>query len=187
MVRKTQYLTVPNMDYHLHKSPHGSDTSLVATPRTQTPIFQQLYTTMTNWEKLVGPNALEFNKFKSLRNLHKKKKHFIKDAVDFSDVSSIDFSPKSKSKSFKIYTKRKAPRAPFKKSLSLGSVDKSTTSSSDEAYDNIVLPKSLSMNVVSSRPVSCPPGIIQLLHKLIFFFLSTKVFLTLSWLDQLEN
>lgn len=139
------------MDF-LHRS-HGSDTSL-APSRSQTPLLQQLYVTVTNWERVVASNALEFNKIKSLRKLRKSKKASSFNG-DYSDVSSVDFSPKF-SKSMKVINKRIAPKVPLSKSQSLGSVDKSS-SSSDEDYDTII-PKSLSMNLVASRPVSCPPG-----------------------------
>ncbi|XP_037819008.1 oxysterol-binding protein-related protein 8 isoform X2 [Lucilia sericata] len=150
VIRKSQYLTVPDMDY-LHKSPHGSEVSIVSS-RTQTPLLQQLYLSMTNWERLVGSNALEFNK--KLRKLHKSKKNT---GGDYSDASSVDFSPKL-STSLKMNKKRKTFKAPLIKSQSLGSVH-TTTSSSDEEYEPIMLQKSLSMNVVTSRSISCPPDL----------------------------
>lgn len=162
MKRKSQYLTVPDMMDYINKTPHGSDVSISS--RTQTPLLQQLYISMTNWERLVGQNALEFNKIKKLRKLHKRSS---KEAGDYSDVSSIDFSPNF-SKSLKLNKKRKlTTKGPLTKSLSLGSVN-NTSSSSDDDYEPMMLSKSLSMNVVSSRPVSCPPG--TTVSPIYFFF-----------------
>lgn len=144
------------MEY-INKSPHDYSDVSTEISRNQTPILQQLYLSMTNWERLVGPNAFELNKIKKFRKQHKAKKSFSKDAGDYSDVSSLDLSPKL-SKSLKFNKKRKTTKALLMKSLSLGTVHNNTSSSSDEDYEPIMLSKSLSIMGVSSRPVSCPPG-----------------------------
>lgn len=154
MVRKTKYLTVPDSDYQ-HKSPYGSDISS-ETSRSQTPLLQQLYMSMTHWERIVGSNALDLN-----RKIKRKIHHKSKKPYNYSDVSSAEVSPKL-SKSLKTYQKRKAPKLRLNKSLSLGSVNATSSSSDDdddEDYDTLMLQKSLSLNVIpSSRSVSCPPG-----------------------------
>ncbi|XP_037949882.1 oxysterol-binding protein-related protein 8 isoform X2 [Teleopsis dalmanni] len=129
---------VPSMDSanRSNNSPYRN-----ISPRTQTPIFQQLYLTMC--------------KYADLSRTHKYKNE-PKDSIgDLSESSSVDFSPYlldplPTHESFKIRNRR------FSKSLSLDTL-RNGISSSDE--DDIHFSQSLKKNIIScsSRPVSAPP------------------------------
>ncbi|XP_075148466.1 oxysterol-binding protein-related protein 8 isoform X2 [Haematobia irritans] len=154
MLRKTQYLTVPNIG----DEGGSSDTSTNYPSRSQTPLLQQLYITMTNWERMVAENANQLKKSTHLPTFRKKSKSPAMDHFDFSEVSSVDFSPKkTPHESLKIVKKRKHH---LSRSSSLRSIRKSsssTSSTSDEEYNRMMgLIPSI---IIDSRSVSAPPDL----------------------------
>ncbi|XP_054725968.1 oxysterol-binding protein-related protein 8 isoform X2 [Anastrepha obliqua] len=145
--RYSQYLMVPE----LNKSHGSSDASLAS--RAQTPIFQQLYTTMTNWERIVT-NSAE----KNLRKLRKaghlgKRQSFdeMSSMGDLSDVSSIDFpSMLETHQSLKLKIRR---HNQFQKSTSLGPMSHETSSSGDSVEEPIEgIERSGAMRALSAPP-----------------------------------
>ncbi|XP_058984641.1 oxysterol-binding protein-related protein 8 isoform X4 [Musca domestica] len=143
-----QYLTVPTTT----DDGGSTDTSIYHPSRSQTPLLQQLYLTMTHWERVVAANAHQLKKAKHLPKLRRSKNN-----IDFSDVSSVENSPrKTPHDSLKFLKKR---RGTLLKSSSLRSIRKSTSSSSDEEdLKTIISTRQLSSNG-SSRPVSAPPDL----------------------------
>lgn len=94
--------------------------------RSQTPLFQQLYLTMSNWERVVA-NKPELQKIKKFRRIRKA---FHKDDIlqgDFSDMSSVDYSPKKNTTQMR--------RRNFTKSLSINSLLETGTSDDDDDDD----------------------------------------------------
>lgn len=153
--RKSQYLTVN----YAGEDTGSTDTSIYHPSRSQTPLLQQLYLTMTHWERVVASNANQFKKNTHLTKLRKSKQHHI----DFSDASSVDFSPKkTPHESLKFLKKRKSS---LLKSSSLRSVNKSSSSpssspSDDDNYETIMSPRDPNA-MATFRPVSAPPVILQ--------------------------
>lgn len=157
MQRTSQYLAVPD---GMDKSVCSSDTSVYNPSRSQTPLLQHLYVTMTNWERAMASNAHdELNKIKHFPKLRKSKKGHQSQTFDYSDISSVDFSPKKKPghESMKFLKNRKH-KLPFTKSVSLHSIRQSSTSSEEDDFD--VMPTIRLLGVeTTSRPLSAPPGI----------------------------
>nr|XP_036217325.1 oxysterol-binding protein-related protein 8 isoform X2 [Bactrocera oleae] len=147
----SQYLMVPE----LSKSHASSDTSL--TSRAQTPILQQLYMTMTHWERVVA-NSAE----KNLRKLRKSKHLGKRDSFegmssmgDLSDVSSVDFpSMLEMHQSLKLKARRQNQ---FMKSASLGPMTRETSSSVDSVDENA----ELEARSGASRALSAPPFVLN--------------------------
>ncbi|XP_012159307.1 oxysterol-binding protein-related protein 8 isoform X3 [Ceratitis capitata] len=151
--RFTQYLMVPE----LSKSHASSDTSLPS--RTQTPIFQQLYSTMTNFERIVA-NSAE----KNLRRLRKARHLGKRDSFegmsslgDLSDVSSIDFPAHTLEthQSLKLKARRQNQ---FMKSASLGPLSHVETSSSGDSVEEST---ELQARAIASRALSAPPFVLN--------------------------
>lgn len=159
----SQYLMVPE----LSKSHASSDTSL--TSRAQTPILQQLYMTMTHWERVVA-NSAE----KNLRKLRKAKHLGKRDSFegmssmgDLSDVSSVDFpSMLEMHQSLKLKARRQNQ---FMKSASLGPMTHETSSSVDSVDENA----ELEARSGASRALSAPPFVLNVkgLITTMFYFL----------------
>ncbi|XP_050317631.1 oxysterol-binding protein-related protein 8 isoform X1 [Bactrocera neohumeralis] len=147
----SQYLMVPE----LSKSHASSDTSLAS--RAQTPILQQLYMTMTHWERVVA-NSAE----KNLRKLRKAKHLGKRDSFegmssmgDLSDVSSVDFpSMLETHQSLKLKARRQNQ---FMKSASLGPMAHETSSSIDSVDENV----ELQARSGASRALSAPPFVLN--------------------------
>ncbi|XP_013118598.2 oxysterol-binding protein-related protein 8 isoform X3 [Stomoxys calcitrans] len=148
--RKSQYLTVP----HARDETGSTDTSIYNPSRSQTPLLQQLYITMTNWERVVAENANQFKKSKHLPKFRKKLKHPAMDNLDFSEISSADISPKKTSHE-SLKKKRKHSLSRSSSLRSIGKSSSSSSCSSDEEYDRILglIPSIM----IDSRSVSAPP------------------------------
>uniref|UniRef100_A0A1A9W4F8 Oxysterol-binding protein n=1 Tax=Glossina brevipalpis TaxID=37001 RepID=A0A1A9W4F8_9MUSC len=148
VLRRDQYLTVP--DVELSKSQASSTSSLFNSP-SQTPILQQLYVAMTNWEQVVSANVPELQKLRRLQRLRKTKSEMRSTDFEYSDMSSVECSP------------RKALQGmspPLIRATSMSNMVVNSSSSSDEDECITVTSKTIpTITFNDVRPVSAPPDL----------------------------
>uniref|UniRef100_A0A1A9ZBM1 Oxysterol-binding protein n=1 Tax=Glossina pallidipes TaxID=7398 RepID=A0A1A9ZBM1_GLOPL len=144
---RNQYLMVP--DVELSKSQTSSTSSLFSSA-SQTPILQQLYMAMTNWEQVVSANVNELDRFRRLHRLRKSKSEISSKEFEYSDVSSVEGSP------------RKAlpmGMAPLTRATSMSNVLVNNNSFSSSDDDECVTVTPNIIPTITVRPVSAPPDL----------------------------
>ncbi|XP_037890762.1 oxysterol-binding protein-related protein 8 isoform X2 [Glossina fuscipes] len=146
VLRKNQYLMVP--DVELSKSQTSSTSSLFSSA-SQTPILQQLYMAMTNWEQIVSANVNELDRFRRLQRLRKSKSELSSKDFEYSDLSSVEGSPR-----------RALPgMTPLTRATSMSNVLVNNNSSSSSDEDECITVTPNIIPTITVRPVSAPPDL----------------------------